>query len=181
MILIWEGYMGKLWEGECNSLGPFVSGMSTYKKQQYNIVIQEVNTKETEQGSGLLIFTTNLVESFGSLTICLYEFDKNKDLKQKSLPLFHQKLKPKPGFIPEIMMLGHLFLDLMFNTTLICLSSTIIMFIVKNLENLPFLRSLLILMLLFKFLQVIFITFNIILESSLLVPPTLGSFYWLPI
>ena len=77
---------------------------------------------------------------------------KNKDLKQKSLPLFHQKLKPKPGFIPEIMMLGHLFLDLMFNTTLICLSSTIIMFIVKNLENLPFLRSLLILMLLFKFL-----------------------------
>ena len=79
MILIWEGYMGKLWEGECNSLGPFVSGMSTYKKQQYN-VIQEVNTKETEQGSGLLIFTTNLVESFGSLTICLCEFDKNKDI-----------------------------------------------------------------------------------------------------
>ena len=82
MILIWEGYMGKLWEGECNSLGPFVSGMSTYKKQQYNIVIYEVNTKETEQGSSLLIFTTNFVESFGSLTIRLYEFDKNKDLKQ---------------------------------------------------------------------------------------------------
>ena len=32
MPRLWEGYMGKLWEGECNSLGPFVSGMSTYKK-----------------------------------------------------------------------------------------------------------------------------------------------------
>ena len=38
------------------------------------------------QGPGLLIFTTNFVEPFGSLTICLYEFNKNKDLKQKSLP-----------------------------------------------------------------------------------------------
>lgn len=77
--------------------------------------------------------------------------DRFKKKKKKPLPLFHQKLKPKPGSIPEITMLGHLFLDLMFNTTLICLSSTI-MFIMKNLENLPFLHSLLILMLLFKFL-----------------------------